>query len=63
MPERLTMKDIEKSCNCKHAKWQRAVFDWNGAYIVCKKKQEITDPEHCAKCKDRESVRSVSENG
>lgn len=48
------MKDIEKSCKCKHAKWQRAVFDWDGAYIVCKKKQEITDPEHCAKCKERE---------
>lgn len=52
------MKDIEKSCNCKYAKWERNNGESTTAWIECKLQNEITDPTHCAKCIKREDKQS-----
>lgn len=52
----MKMKDIEKSCRCKFAKLSYK----NGkrttvttVCIECRLKNDVTDPKHCAKCKER----------
>lgn len=54
----MTMKDIEKSCRCKYAKWEKHNGESTTAWIVCKLQNEATDPDHCAKCTKREDGRS-----
>ncbi len=54
----MTMKDIKKSCCCKYAKWEKSSVESTTAWIECRLKSKTTDPEHCAKCMERESIRS-----
>lgn len=54
----MTMNDIEKSCCCKYAKWERDNCESTTAWIECKLQNEITDPSHCAKCTKRENKQS-----
>ncbi len=54
----MTVKDIEKSCCCKYAKWERNSSESTTAWIECSLQSKSTDPDHCAECKERENVRS-----
>ncbi len=49
----MTMKDIEKLCHCKYAKWNCNNSESTTAWIECRLKNDVTDPKHCAKCKER----------
>lgn len=54
----MTMKDIERSCRCKYAKWEKSSSESTTAWIECRLQIKATDPDHCAKCRERENMRS-----
>lgn len=41
-------------CCCKYAKWENGSGESTTAWIKCRLKNEVTDPDHCAKCKECE---------
>ena len=54
----MTMNDICRKVNCKHITWSNGEDGGCTAWLECKLHKEITDENHCAKCKDRVPKRS-----
>lgn len=54
----MTMNDLCRKVNCKHITWSNGGGDSMTAWLECKLHKEITDENHCAKCKDRVPKRS-----
>lgn len=53
----MTMKDLEKSCRCKYAKWGKKRPESTTAWIWCNLQNDFTDPAHCAKCNKRDGAK------
>lgn len=49
----MTMNDVVKSCNCKYAKWTTRCKESTTAWVECRLKSIITDPNSCIKCKEQ----------
>lgn len=53
----MTVKDFEKSCRCKYAKWAKNGKESTTVWLECNLKNTITDPASCAKCAEREQMK------
>lgn len=49
----MTMNDLCRQINCKHITWSSGGEDSCTAWLECKLHKEVTDKNHCAKCRDQ----------
>lgn len=49
----MTIYEECRKVNCKHITCSNGGGDSCTFWFECKLKNDITDPEHCAKCKER----------
>lgn len=54
----MTMYDLCRQVNCKYVTWSSGDKNSATAWLECKLHKNITDENHCAKCKDRILKRS-----
>lgn len=49
----MTMDDICKEVNCEYVTWSNGGGNSCTAWLECKLKKWVTDPNECSKCKKR----------
>lgn len=49
----MNMNDLCREADCKHVTWNTGDDDSCTAWLECKLHKEVTDVNHCKKCKER----------